>query len=160
MRVIANNVEYFALMDDSAWSPSLLEDSHDLSELYSREPQERQLSTSLWYFDGRSMHVRVGADHALHSTIADPSTESSPAIEIATDFYPISILRRAGIVIGAELETTQRRDLTIILFRNVLRVSFMHLLSYIKRNRLTIRPNYFFRQFFVNILSITTYLRR
>ena len=152
MRVIANNVEYFALMNDNAWSPSLLEDSHNLSELYSRESQERQLSTSLWYFNGRSMHVCVGADHALHSIITDPSAESSPTIEIATDFYPTSVLRRAGILIGAELEVTQRRDLSIVLFRNVLRVRFKLLLYQVKNKRLMIRLIYFFRRFFVKIL--------
>lgn len=160
MRVIANNVEYFALMNDNAWFPSLLEDSHDQSELYSRGSQECKLSTSLWYFNGRSMHICVGADHVLHSTVMDPSTESFPTIEITTDFYPISVLRTAGILIGAELEITQRRDLSILLFRNVLRVSFISLLPAAENNKLMIRLIYFFHHFSVNTLLVTTYPQR
>ena len=123
MKMVANNVEYFTLMNDNAGSLPTVEDQHETSDWYLQGSQEHQLSTSLWYFDGKMMHVRIGIDHDSDLVVADSHTEFSSTIEIAIDFYPMSIMRRAGILTGVESEISQRRDLNIVMFRNVLRVS-------------------------------------
>ena len=125
MAMIANNVEFFALMDGNTWIGHKPDNSHVIPDRYPQDVQlrENQLSKSLWYFDGTTTHVCLGTNQDSDLAPLDPYTELSPSIEIATDFYPISIMRRAGMLSGVELEISQRRDLATVLFRNVLRVS-------------------------------------
>jgi RAB6A-GEF complex partner protein 1 len=127
MRIIANRVEYFDFMRDRAFpfgsprqTPSQSPSADDLSIGLRTN---RSLRDSLWYFDGDQVHCWMDAVELVQSASSDKAGELSPTVTISTDFYPLSIVLKRGIVLGIEPELIQRRDVSFAMFRFEIRVS-------------------------------------
>lgn len=117
MRVIASNIEYFILARDdpavyAAINPGEIETSDALAE--------NILKDSLWAFDGHSMKVWPEVQELLSPDMHDRDT----SIEISVDFYPLSAPLQKGLLVGAEAELIQRRDVSFSYFRTAARVSY------------------------------------
>lgn len=125
MRVIAQNVEYYALMRDFVFfnlgqvdatsSPQLEEESSSRSNTH-------PLRDSLWMFDGNEMKVWSDIQEVLRSAPVELGRELPPTVGVAVDFYPLSILLSKGILLGVEPELVQRRDVNFSLFKFAIRV--------------------------------------
>lgn len=125
MRVIAQNVEYYALMRDQALinpgqidpPPSLpiAEDSQGHSIIH-------PLRDSLWIFDGNEVKVWGDVQEMLRSASAELGRELAPTVGVAVDFYPLSILLSKGILLGVEPDLVQRRDVNFAFFKFTIRV--------------------------------------
>lgn len=120
MRVIAQQVEYFILARDdpaiyeaiaTGQSSGVLNESH------------YNLEDSLWVFDGQTVKVWPDVHDLLNFTSSEQGPISETCISIASDFYPFSVPSHKGIIVGAEAELTQRRDVNFAYFRTVARVS-------------------------------------
>lgn len=114
MRIIAQNVETYALMRDH---PAFALETHANSlppspsiGLTVNGVQGHDLRDSLWYFDGQDMRVWIDMQDVLTSASAELGREVPTAIRIAIDFYPLSALINKAIVFGVEPELIQRRD--------------------------------------------------
>ena len=124
MRVIAHNIEYFALTRDlpdekhqgvaTSGSPST-----DIS-MNGFEPQG--LKDSLWMFDGQEIKAWPDVQDVLRSAPSDLARELPSTVHFSTDFYPLSISLSKGILIGVEPELVQRRDINFAFFRFAIRV--------------------------------------
>lgn len=115
MRVIASNVEYFVLArDDPAIYAAIA--AGDFG--YSEEIAENVLKDSLWAFDGHCVKVWPNVQDLLSQGLPDLDT----SINVPVDFYPFSVPLQKGLLIGAEAELTQRRDLHFSFFRTTARV--------------------------------------
>jgi RAB6A-GEF complex partner protein 1 len=125
MRVIAQNVEYYALMRDVEFvnlgqidatpSPQLEEESSNRSSTH-------LLRDSLWMFDGDEMKVWRDVQEVLRSAPAELGRELPPTVGVAVDFYPLSILLSKGILLGVEPELVQRHDVNFAFFKFTIRV--------------------------------------
>jgi len=127
MRVIAHNVEYYALMRDQLPYSLALEKSFPPSP-----PLDAQLNgyhsgqgikDSLWTFNGTDILVWPDVQDVQKSASNESGRELNPFVQVSVDFYPLSILLSKGILLGIESELVQRRDVDFALFRHAMRVS-------------------------------------
>lgn len=116
MRVIASSIEYFSLARDD---PTILDMSLQTA-IEGDEVIENVLRDSLWAFNGHNIKVWPDIQELLNHELHDLDT----SIEISIDFYPFSAPLHKGLLVGAEAELTQRRDVNFSYFRTVARVSF------------------------------------
>jgi RAB6A-GEF complex partner protein 1 len=124
MRVIAQNIEYYALIRDTASivHPRM---NSNLSQLIGQTPSERSveaLHDSLWTFDGNEMKIWTDVQDVLRSAPAELSRELPPTVAVPVDFYPLSVLLAKGILLGVEPEVVQRGDIGFAFFRFITRV--------------------------------------
>lgn len=127
MRVVAHNVEYFALMRDqpssSSTSPNSRQSPTSDAQSSMEGYHEHALRDSLWYFDGTNILVWPDVQDVLNSSVVEHGREIPFPIKIPVDFYPVSCLLDKGIILGIEPELVQRRDFDYALFRFTTRVS-------------------------------------
>lgn len=123
MRVIAQNVEYYALMRDMPFSR--LPRPRPESPLEDRRVQDEGngLRDSLWLFEGNDMKLWTDVHDVLQSAPPELGRELPLMVSVAVDFYPLSVLLPKGIVLGLEPELIQRRDVNFAFFKFTLRVS-------------------------------------
>jgi hypothetical protein len=128
MRVIAQSVEFYALVRDQP----LVDASQSEESLFlSSSPSDTQicgphngngLRDSLWFFDGNEMKVWIDIQDVLGSAPSDSGRELPSLVNIPLDFYPLSTLLGKGIILGVESELVQRRDVDFAFFRFAIRV--------------------------------------
>lgn len=127
MRIIAQNIEYYALMRDSpttktpisalANSPSISSSVNGFEGLGLRD--------SLWMFDGQEMKAWPDVQDVLRSAPPDLGRELPSTIGLTMDFYPLSISLNKGILVGVEPDFVQRRDVNFSFFRFAIRVCYL-----------------------------------
>ncbi|EKD12048.1 uncharacterized protein L3040_003174 [Drepanopeziza brunnea f. sp. 'multigermtubi'] len=119
MRVIAQNVEYYTLMRDLPLSsPTKIQGTANVSIGNNLDRDEGNgLRDSLWVFDGKDMRLWTDVQDVLRSAPSELGRELPPIVSIPVDFYPLSVLLGKGILLGAEPELIQRRDVNFALFR-------------------------------------------
>lgn len=125
MRVVAQNVEYYALMRDQQFIGNLQDSGLRARGIPGDELARHEahgLRDSLWTFDGNEMKVWTDVQDVLRSTPPEQSAELSPVVSISVDFYPLSILLSKGILIGLESDIVQRRDVNFTFFKFTIRV--------------------------------------
>jgi hypothetical protein len=114
MRIIAQNVETYALMrDHPAFALEPQEESLPPSSpagLSMSGVHGHDLRDSLWFFDGHDMRVWIEMHDVLSSASADLVRELPVPVKIPIDFYPLSALINKAILFGVESELVQRRD--------------------------------------------------
>jgi len=124
MRVIAQNVEYYALMRDMPFSTPLR--SPEVSPAVNGDelgPEEGNgLRDSLWTFEGNDMKAWTEVQDVLRSAPSELGRELPPTVSIPVDFYPLSVLLAKGILLGLEPDLVQRRDVNFAFFRFTIRV--------------------------------------
>jgi len=127
MRIIAQNVETYALMrDHPAFALEMQEDSLPPSPsvgLAINGVHGHDLRDSLWFFDGRDVRVWIEMQDVLSSASVELGRELPTPVKIPVDFYPLSTLINKGIVFGVESELVQRRDTSFAYVRFGTRVS-------------------------------------
>lgn len=127
MRVIAHNVEYYALMRDqlpnTVGVEGTLTTGVPLQAGLDRASSDQGLADSLWIFDGNDMHVWLDVQDVLKSAAIEATRGFNSPIQVSVDFYPLSINISKGILLGLESELVQRRDVNFALFRLAPRVS-------------------------------------
>lgn len=133
MRIIAQNVETYALMrDHPAFALDMHVDSLPASpsiELTTNGVHGHDLRDSLWYFDGQDMRVWIDMQDVLSSASAETGRELPTSVKIPVDFYPLSALVNKAIIFGVESELIQRRDTSFAFLRFGTRVSCCALLD-------------------------------
>jgi hypothetical protein len=108
MRVVAQNVEYYASMRDQP---------------FTRE-EDDGLRNSLWIFDGGELKVWTDMEAVLKAVSGEGSARELPrTVSIPVDFYPLSTLLGKATVLGVEADLVQRRDINFSFFRFSIRVS-------------------------------------
>jgi hypothetical protein len=124
MRIVAHNVEYYALMRDQPYfrlqniaelglsGPSTPEGSLSMNGF-----SQNDLRDSLWYFDGHDMNVWTDVQDVLTSPPTESPRELTSPIKVTTDFYPLSVLLNKGILFGVESDLIQRRDVSFSILR-------------------------------------------
>jgi hypothetical protein len=121
MRIIAQNVETYALMrDHPAFALDMHTDTLPSSPsvgLTMEGVHGHDLRDSLWYFDGYDMRVWIDMQDVLASASADLGRELPTPVKIPVDFYPLSALINKAIVFGIESELIQRRDTNFAFLR-------------------------------------------
>jgi hypothetical protein len=125
MRVIAQNVEYYALMRDQPFAspPRELSALANGSSSGDQTPDEGNgLRDSLWTFEGNDMMVWPDVQDVLRSAPSELGRELPPMVSIPVDFYPLSVLLGKGILLGLEPDIVQRRDVNFAFFRFTIRV--------------------------------------
>jgi hypothetical protein len=130
MRIIAQNVEYYALMRDR---PNFNPISHNIANgtgtiSPSEAPDvplyyQNDLRDSLWYFDGTDIRVWTDVQDVLASASPELARDLPEPVKISVDFYPLSALLDKGVLFGVEAEMVQRRDTSFAFMRHVIRVS-------------------------------------
>lgn len=129
MRIIAQNVETYALMrDHPAFALDMQPDSLPPSPsvgLAINGVQSHDLRDSLWFFDGHDLRVWIDMQDVLSSVSAELGRELPAPIKIPVDFYPLSALINKAIVFGVESELIQRRDTSFAFVRLGTRVSWL-----------------------------------
>lgn len=129
MRIIAHNVEYYALMRDR---PSFSPLSHNVANGAAVSPSEapdvplyyqNDLRDSLWFFDGTDMRLWTDVQDVLASASPELARDLPEPVKIFVDFYPLSALLDKGVLFGVESEMIQRRDTSFTSMRHVIRVS-------------------------------------
>jgi hypothetical protein len=129
MRIIASNVEYYALMRDQ---PYFNNTTPNVAGLLPPSPvpapdvplyYQNDLRDSLWYFDGSDMRVWTDVQEVLASASPELARELPVPVKVPVDFYPLSILLNKGILFGVESEMVQRRDISFAFLRYATRVS-------------------------------------
>lgn len=127
MRIIAQNVETYALMRDH---PAFALDKHVDSlppspsvGLTMNGVHGHDLRDSLWFFDGHDMRVWIDMQDVLSSASVEVGRELPTPVKIPVDFYPLSALINKAIVFGVESELIQRRDTNFAFLRFGTRVS-------------------------------------
>jgi hypothetical protein len=127
MRIIAQNVETYALMrDHPAFALERREDSLPPSPsagMAVNSVHGHDLRDSLWYFDGRDMRCWIDMQDVLASASIELGRELPTPVRIPVDFYPLAALLNKGIVFGVESELVQRRDTSFAYMRFGTRVS-------------------------------------
>ena len=137
MRIIAQNVEYYALMRDRPnFNPHLQQHSiFNGSGAAAASPLEapdvplyyqNDLRDSLWFFDGVDMRVWPDVQDVLASASPELARDLPEPVQIPVDFYPLSALLDKGVLFGVESEMVQRRDTNFAFLRHVIRVSTFH----------------------------------
>ena len=94
MRVIAQNVEYYALTRDLAFVNLGQSDATSSPQLEEESPSHSSthpLRDSLWMFDGNEMKVWSDVQEVLRSAPAELGRELPLTVGVAVDFYPLSI---------------------------------------------------------------------
>jgi WD40 repeat protein len=127
MRVIAQNVEYYALMRDQPFSsppkePLALLDGPITENSSVDQNEGNGLRDSLWTFDGSDLKVWPDLQDVLRSAPSELGRELPPMVTIPVDFYPLSVLLGKGIILGLEPDIVQRRDVNFAFFRFAIRV--------------------------------------
>ena len=132
MRILAQSVEYYVQMrDQPTVGPSILDhDDHDHDAKADDNVHapgytpHTTLRDSLWTFDGSGIRVWTDLQDVIRSQhhLADTPHAVASSTQISVDFYPASILLNKGIILGAESELIQRRDLSFAFFRVSTRV--------------------------------------
>lgn len=121
MRIIAQNVETYALMrDHPAFALNMQADSLPPSpsvRLTLNEMHGHDLRDSLWFFDGQDMRVWIDMQDVLASASADLGRDLPTPVKVPVDFYPLSALINKAIIFGVELELIQRRDASFAFLR-------------------------------------------
>lgn len=127
MRVIAQNVETYALMrDHPAFALEMREDSLPSSPsagLAVNGMHGHDLRDSLWYFDGHDVRCWIDMSDVLASASSELGRELPTPVKITVDFYPLASLINKAIVFGVESELIQRRDTSFAYLRFGTRVS-------------------------------------
>lgn len=122
MRVIAQNVEYYALMRDLPFSsPPRGPETPNGDE--TGQDEGNGLRDSLWIFEGNEMKLWTDVLDVLRSAPAELGRELPPMVSIPVDFYPLSVLLGKGILLGLEPDLVQRRDVNFAFFKFTIRVS-------------------------------------
>ena len=128
MRIIANNVEYFAFIRDQLSSSKPVEAKESTSNIEENSTEINQpqiaLQESLWYFDGNNMQCWTDIQDLLQTDSPGGSRDMPLPVSIPTDFYPTSIGLDKGIIVGIEPDLVQRRDAQFAYFRFSIRVRF------------------------------------
>jgi hypothetical protein len=129
MRVIAQNVEYYALMRDMPFSspPQDPETSAAVNGDDLGLEQGNGLRDSLWIFEGNDMKLWTEVQDVLRSAPSELGRELPPMVSIPVDFYPLSVLLGKGILLGLEADLVQRRDVNFAFFRFTIRVCSLQL---------------------------------
>ena len=126
MRIIANDVEYFAFVRDQGLLRNKSESSPPLSAIEENSPDgiktDTALQDSLWFFNGNRVQCWPDVQDLLKPISLEGTRDFPQPITIPTDFYPTSIGLRNGVVIGIEPELVQRRDAQFAFFRLSIRV--------------------------------------
>ena len=117
MRVIAQNVEYYASMRDQP----LLNANQRPSEA-STPTASGALKESLWVFDGSELKAWTHFSDVLEVTSGEMAKELPPSVSVPVDFYPLSIILQKGVVLGVESDLVQRRDVSYSFFHFAIRV--------------------------------------
>ncbi|KAH7095982.1 RIC1-domain-containing protein [Paraphoma chrysanthemicola] len=121
MRIIAQNVETYALMrDHPAFALDMQLDSLPPSPsigLTMDAVNGHDLRDSLWFFDGHDMRVWIDMQDVLSSASAELGRELPTPVKIPVDFYPLSALINKAIIFGVESELIQRRDTSFAFLR-------------------------------------------
>jgi hypothetical protein len=127
MRIVAQNVETYALMrDHPAFALDMHADSLPSSPsigLTMNGVHGHDLRDSLWYFDGQDMRVWIDMQDVLSSASAELGRELPTSVRIPVDFYPLTALINKAIVFGVESDLIQRRDTSFAFLRFGTRVS-------------------------------------
>lgn len=118
MRVISQNVEYYASMKDQPFLGPTTKFRG------SRRPgsEQQALQNSLWIFDGAELKVWADTEAVLKSITEESGRELPPTISVPIDFYPLSTLLGKATVLGVETDLVQRRDVSFSFFRFSIRV--------------------------------------
>ncbi|KAF2639870.1 RIC1-domain-containing protein [Massarina eburnea CBS 473.64] len=121
MRIIAQNVETYALMrDHPAFALEMKEDSlppSSSAELTMNGVHGHDLRDSLWFFDGTDVRVWIDMVDVLSSVSIELGRDLPAPVKIPVDFYPLSVLINKAIVFGVESELVQRRDTSFAYLR-------------------------------------------
>lgn len=121
MRIIAQNVETYALMrDHPQFALELQADSLPPSPsagLAINGLHGHDLRDSLFFFDGSDVRVWIDMQDILSSASIEVGRELPVPVKIPVDFYPLSALINKGIVFGVESELLQRRDTSFAYLR-------------------------------------------
>lgn len=126
MRVIAQNVEFYALMRDLPFSSPLRgheTSSNGTNGNENAHDEGNGLRDSLWLFEGNDVKVWPDIQDVLRSAPSELGRELPPMVSIPVDFYPLSILLGKGTMLGLEPEMVQRRDVNFSFFKFMIRVS-------------------------------------
>lgn len=123
MRVIAQNVEYYAMMRDHAFLNTSQQELVQSPLSPGSGSSAHSLRDSLWMFDGIEMRLWPDVRDVLRSSPNHNGRELPPTIGVSVDFYPLSALLLKGILLGVESDLIQRRDMGFAFFRNPIRVS-------------------------------------
>ncbi|KAF1965522.1 RIC1-domain-containing protein [Bimuria novae-zelandiae CBS 107.79] len=121
MRIIAQNVETYALMrDHPAFALAMQDDSLPPSPsagLAISAMHGHDLRDSLWFFDGHDVKVWIDIQDVLRTASMELSRELPAPVKIPVDFYPLASLINKAIVFGVESELVQRRDTSFAYLR-------------------------------------------
>lgn len=121
MRIIAQNVETYALMrDHPAFALVMQDDSLPPSPsagLAIGGMHGHDLRDSLWFFDGHDIKVWIDIQDVLRTASMELGRELPAPVKIPVDFYPLASLINKAIVFGVESELVQRRDASFAYFR-------------------------------------------
>jgi hypothetical protein len=179
MRVIAQNVEYYALMRDQIVTGVPMIGSTSSPQMSgSSQVATSSLRDSLWVFDGNEMKTWPDVQDVLKPGLGDYGHNLPSSIGVTIDFYPLSILLNKGILLGVEPDLVQRRDISFAFFRFSIRVSYAisscmpklicvitrHIYSYLKYSNITslgmILHQHFIPLINIRILNISRMLWR
>lgn len=125
MRVIAQNVEYYALMRDQPFASPPREPGtipNGAAGETQAQDEGNGLRDSLWTFEGNDMKVWPDVQDVLRSAPSELGRELPPMVSIPVDFYPLSVLLGKGILLGLEPDIVQRRDVNFAFFKFIIRV--------------------------------------
>lgn len=122
MRVIAQNVEYYALTRDSPATRAPTSALMNLMAPSTSQFEVTGLRDSLWMFDGQEMKAWPDVQDLLRSSSPDLGRELPPTVRLTMDFYPLSVSLNKGLLMGVEPELVQRRDVNFAFFRFAIRV--------------------------------------
>jgi len=162
MRVIAQNVEYYALMRDQPLASISAANQVTMPVVDASHGYEVSgLRDSLWVFDGLELRAWSDIQDVLHSAPSELGRELPPTIAIGPDFYPLSILLNKGILLGVEPDLVQRRDVNFAFFRFTIRTHLFipqflrfHLSSYDSSAALHLAHQYQNLEYFPHALEI------
>ncbi|KAM0274407.1 hypothetical protein ACHAQH_007876 [Verticillium albo-atrum] len=117
MRVISQNVEFYASMRDQPAQDVLISSPQNTST----STVDTSLKNALWVFNGTEFKVWPDLQDVMRAASGESSGDLPPTVSIPIDFYPLSTLQAKGILLGVEADLVQRRDLNFSLFRFAIR---------------------------------------
>ncbi|KAF3355573.1 RAB6A-GEF complex partner protein 1 like [Verticillium longisporum] len=117
MRVISQNVEFYASMRDQPAQDVLASSPQNNST----KTVDTSLRNALWVFDGTEFKVWPELQDVMRAASGESSGDLPATVSIPIDFYPLSTLQAKGILLGVEADLVQRRDLNFSLFRFTIR---------------------------------------
>lgn len=164
MRVIAQNVEYYALLRDQPATVTNLTNSSlpdATSSAIVNGSLGHSLRDSLWYFDGTSFHVWSDVQDVLASAPTELGRDLPPTVSIPTDFYPLSTMIGKGVLHGLDPDLVQRRDVNFSFFRLATRTQLFlpqllryHLAEYNSPAALHLSHSYQHLPYFAHALEV------